>query len=142
MTKLETLEQEAYDNNINVYYRDITLDGFCIKDNVCINKHLGTVKKFWVLEHELQHLELDQLYTIESTDKQVAYRERKVNDAIIKKYQLDQLVLLSLRNGCDKWETCFECELPFELYDATLNYLKRKGLMDYEKSFDVAMYEV
>jgi hypothetical protein len=87
-------------------------------------------------------LELDQLYTIESTDKQVAYRERKVNDAIIKKYQLDQLVLFSLRNGCDKWETCFECELPFELYDATINYLRRKGLMNYEKSFDVAMYEV
>lgn len=129
MNRLEVLEQEVCDKNISLYYKDITLDGFCIQDNICIKKDLSQLKKFWVLEHELQHLELGALYTIDSPQRAVAYRERKVNDAIIKKYKLDQLVVQSFKAGLDKWELCFEMELPFELYDATINYLKRKGIL-------------
>jgi len=129
MTKLETLEQEAFDKNINIYYKDMTLDGFCIKDNVCINKGLSNLKKYWVLVHELEHLELNALYTIDSSTRSVAYYERKVNDSIIRKYKLDELLVKSFQYGIDKWELCNDFDLPFELYDATVNYLYRKGVL-------------
>ena len=129
LTRLERLEQEVSDKNISLYYRDTTLKGFCIKDNICISKNLDNVERFWVLEHELQHLELGQLYTIDSTNRQVAIKERKVNDAIIRKYKLDDLVIKSFQYGLTKWELCHDFEMPFELYDATIDYLKRKGMI-------------
>lgn len=127
LSKLEVLEQECMNKNINIYYRDISLDGFCIKDNICINKNAGPVKKFWVLEHELTHLELGALYTIDSTDRQVKYRERKVIDHIIKKYNLNYYVLENLKLGWDKWEICEGLEIPYELFDDVIDYLQRKG---------------
>ena len=126
LSKLEVLEQECMNKNINVYYRDISLDGFCIKDNICINKNAGPVKKFWVLEHELTHLELGALYTIDSTDRQVKYRERKVIDHIIRKYNLNYYVLENLKLGWDKWEICEGLEIPYELFDDVIDYLQRK----------------
>ena len=127
LSKLEVLEQECMNKNINVYYKDISLDGFCIKDNICINKNAGPVKKFWVLEHELTHLELGALYTIDSTDRQVKYRERKVIDHIIRKYNLNYYVLENLKLGWDKWEICEGLEIPYELFDDVIDYLQRKG---------------
>ena len=132
LSKLEQLEDEASKEKINIYYKNISLDGFCIKDNICINKAMCNTKKYWVLEHEYTHLKLGALYTLESKDIYIKKQERKVNDFIIKKHKLDQEVLACLKRGCDKDEICFGLNLPYEVFDATIDYMYRKGILHYE----------
>ena len=129
LSKLESLEQECYNKNINIYYLPITLDGFCIKDNICINKDFGPIHRFWVLEHEFTHLELNALYTLKSSATEVKKQELKVIEHIIKKHKLDYYVYENLKLGWDKWEICEGLEIPFELYDEVIKYLHRKGIL-------------
>ena len=106
----------------------ISLKGFCVGNNICINKNIADKSKFWVLLHELEHIKLGALYTIDSSERKVKICERKVNDAIIKKYNLDYLVYIFLRNGYGKYDICDTFDLDSEIYDATIDYIKRKGV--------------
>lgn len=86
-----------------------------------------------MLAHEVEHIKQDALYTIQSPTSYIKEQERKVNDAIIKKYNLDIQVLYYLIKGFDKWEICEHLDITYEIFDATFNYLQRKGKIRYEE---------
>ncbi len=137
MDRYEALDQEIYDNKITLYeYPLKSIDAFCTKfekkDYICINKNKSFDKfeKYWIVEHELEHIKNDTYYTAESKKQAILRRERKTNDAIIEKFDLATSTLKLIKEGLDSWEICELLEIPLDLYHHILNYIKRKGLIN------------
>ena len=79
-----------------------SVDAFCMrfekKDYICINKNKNhsRIEKYWLLEHELEHIKNDTFYTCENKRVAIQRRERKTNDALILKHGLvepNQMIL-------------------------------------------------
>ena len=134
MNKYEVLDQELYDLNIKLYERELkACDGFCVCYNnnryICVNEECNNFKKYWIAEHELEHLKTNSLYTIYNKKTTIRRCEMKANDALIEKLDLANKTLICLKKGMDKRETCQELELPPELFDHIYKYIIRKGML-------------
>ena len=136
MDKYEVLDQEVYDSGIKVCdYPLEVCEAFCVKlgkeKYICINsnKDFCKVKRYWLVQHELEHLNNNALYTAGSSKAKIRRAEMKANDALIRKLHLDVQVVECLKCGLDKWEICQELEILPELCDHIFNYIVRKGLL-------------
>lgn len=135
MDKYDMQNEEIYKYNILLYERPLQcVDAFCMrfekKDYICINnnKNFSKNSKYWMIEHELEHIKNDTFYTCENKKIAIQRRERKTNDALILKHGLVGPVLDCLKHGLDKWEICEHYEIPFDLFDHILDYIRRKEL--------------
>ena len=121
------LEQQACDDGINIDYLDTSIKGLCVGNNICIKKDLCNCEKFWVLAHELEHYNQDAFYTFATPYESIKAVERKINDSVIKKYNVASKIYNYLKRGCDMWEICCNLNITMDLFYATIDYLKRKG---------------
>ena len=135
MNKHEELDQELKNFNITVLGFPLNASkSFCMhfekKDYICINNsiEISNFEKYWVLEHELEHIKNNAFYNCNSKKKFIKKQEYKANDALIDKFNLASSTLELLKKGYAKWEICELLEIPDDLYEHTLNYILRKNL--------------
>lgn len=138
LTKYEELAQELFDFNIALYEQPLnTVDAFCTKVDkktyICINenKHFNNFDKYWITEHELEHIKNNAFYSVQNTKAYIRKREYKTNDAIVEKFDLATSTLSLLKQGLEKWEICEILEIPYDLYDHILNYISRKNIFNF-----------
>ena len=136
MNKYEIQSQELYDNNIQLFDFPLdTIDACCVnfdKNNyICINKNkdINNFEKYWITEHELEHIKNNALYEPNASKLTIRRREYKANDALIKKHNLASSTMEFLKLGLSKSEICEELQIPSDLFDHIINYIKRKGIM-------------
>lgn len=100
------------------------------KDYICINNNIeiSNFEKYWVLEHELEHIKNNAFYYCNSKKKFIKKQEYKANDALVDKFNLASSTLELLKKGYCKWEICEMLEIPDDLYEHTLDYILRKNL--------------
>lgn len=139
LNKYEILEQEIYDNNISLYEYPLNqIDAFCTKvdtkDYICVNntKDYSKLEKYWIIEHELEHVKTRSYYTVNSSRQVLLRKERKANDSLIEKFNLASSTFELLAQGLEKWEICELLEITQELYEHIVNYIKRKMKCTYE----------
>ncbi|MCR5786205.1 MAG: hypothetical protein K6G28_00665 [Acholeplasmatales bacterium] len=136
MTKNELQLQHLFINNIALdYFPMDTIEALCVNINnekrICLNsnRERSSITEFWIIEHELAHLETDALYTINSKSKYIDKMERKANDNMILKFGLPDKVLKCLKYGLTKYEISEQLEITYEVIDSCIDYLYRKGLI-------------
>lgn len=122
----------------------ITIDEFDLKScnalTLCLNgkyyiainsnKNFSEMWKFWIIEHEIEHIKHGTFYHMNDDKFIINKNERITNDALVTKLGLIQPVLDSIYRGLDKWEICSNLEMPYEIYDCCIDYIKRKELMN------------
>ncbi len=133
LTKYEELAQELFDFDISLYEHPLnTVDALCIKFEkkpyICINKNknFNKFEKYWITEHELEHIKNNAFYSVQNKKAYIRNQEYKANDAIVEKFDLAASTLSLLKQGLERWEICELLEIPYDLYDHILNYIKRK----------------
>jgi hypothetical protein len=136
MNKFEIQSQELYDNNIQLFDFPLdTIDACCVnfdKNNyICINKNrdYSSIDKYWITEHELEHIKTNSFYSVDTSKLSIKRREYKANDALIKKHNLATSTIELIKLGLCKSEICEELQIPLDLFDHIINYIKRKGIM-------------
>ncbi len=136
LTKYEELAQELFDFDISLYEQPLnTVDAFCTKIEkkpyICINKNknFNKFEKFWITEHELEHIKNNAFYSVQNKKTYIRNREYKANDALVEKFDLASSTISLLKQGLERWEICETLEIPYDLYDHILNYIKRKNLI-------------
>lgn len=135
ITKYEELDQELYDHNIELIKRDMSVKAFCTrfdkKSYICINPNAcnSKIDEFWTTEHELEHLTNNALYTAVASKATIKAREYKANDSLIKKFNLVEPTIQYIKKGLDKWEICEILEIPYDIFEHIINYIKRKNLL-------------
>lgn len=92
------------------------------------NKNFSEWKKFWLIQHELEHIKHGTFYHINDDKYIINKNERITNDALINKLGLVVPVFEALIKGFDKWEICTEMQIPYEVYDCVVDYINRRGL--------------
>lgn len=135
LTKYEELAQELFDNDIELLEHPLDhVDAFCLKyENnpyICINqnKDFSKLEKFWLTEHELEHVKNNAFYSVYNKKTYIRNKEYKANDALVEKFGLATSTLRYLKQGLDKWEICSILEIPFDLFDHIVHYIKRKRM--------------
>lgn len=136
LNRYEMQDQELYDNNILLYELPLnTIDACCVnfdKNNyICINKNkdINKFDKYWITEHELEHIKNNALYDSNASKLTIRRREYKANDALIKKHNLATSTIELIKLGLCKLEICEELQIPLDLFDHIINYIKRKEIM-------------
>lgn len=94
------------------------------------NKKFSEWMKFWLIQHELEHIKHGTFYHINDDKFIINKNERITNDAVITKLGIIKPVLECLYKGIDKWEICSYYGIPYEIYDCCIDYIKRKGLSE------------
>lgn len=136
MTRNELQLQHLFINNIALDYFPMEhIEALCVNINndkrICLNsnKERSSTTEFWMIEHELAHLEADALYKINSKSKYINKLERKANDRMILKFNLPNQVLELLKQGLDIYEICEALELTYDVVDCCIDYLYRKNMI-------------
>lgn len=92
------------------------------------NKNFSECMRFWLIQHELEHIKNGTFYHMNDDKYIINKNERITNDAVITKLGIVTPILESINKGADKWKICSDYDIPSEIYDYCLNYIKRKGL--------------
>lgn len=136
MTRNELQLQELYDNDITLdHYPLNNIDALCVNlDNekrICLNsnKQYSSTSEFWIIEHELSHLETNALYSLNSSARTIKKLERKANDRMILKYDLPNKILNLIKKGYEKDEIREALDLTYDVIDYVIDYLYRKEMM-------------
>lgn len=129
----ELQDQELKLNNIEVYERDLkTVEALTVlvDKNYYIGIKKGYNKEFnyWLIEHELEHIKNKTFYNTSSSEYVINKNERITNDAVILKNGLASSVQELLDKGLSKQEICMQLKIPDELYELTVQLIKRKTL--------------
>jgi Zn-dependent peptidase ImmA (M78 family) len=134
LTRNEKQLEYLKDNNITLdYFPMQEVRGLCCiynkQKHICLNSNsvLSHTSEFWVIEHELAHLESKALYTLNSSTREIKKAERKANDKMILKYDLPLKVLDLLKRGFEKCEIVEHLEITYNVIDSCIDYLYRKG---------------
>lgn len=136
MTRNELQLQHLFINNISLdYFPMESIEALCVNINnekrICLNsnKERSSTLEFWIIEHELAHLENDALYKITSKSKYIDKMERKANDNMILKFDMPNKVLELLKKGYERFEICEALEITFDVVDCCIDYLYRKNMI-------------
>lgn len=134
MTRNELQAQYLYNSNIALdYFKMDNIEAFCCvlndKKHICISpkRERSKTSEFWLIEHELSHLDNQALYSFGASSSTIAKAERKANDKMILKFDLPNQVLKLLKRGFEKYEICNYLELTYDVIDCCIDYLYRKG---------------
>jgi len=135
MTRNEKQLQYLYDKGIALDYFPLNnLDAFCVdlgNDNnrICLNsnKKYSSISEFWMIEHELSHLEQKALYNLNSSALTIKKYERKANDKMILKFDLPNKILELLKIGYSSNDIKEYLEITENVFESCIDYLLRKG---------------
>lgn len=92
------------------------------------NKNFSEYARFWLIQHELEHIKHGTFYHMNDDKFIINKSERITNDAVITKLGLVLPVIDAMIRGLDKWEICEGLEIPYEVYDCCIDYINRRGL--------------
>ncbi len=144
MDKYKLLEAELLLHNISIVEYDLKQsDSFTIKDKdryyIVLNKNKNylDVERYWIIEHELEHIKNGTFYKASSNDYAVNENERRTNDALIKKLALDKKYINSIINDVSIEEFSQRQELTNEIIDNIKNYIDRELLHIYDNALKI-----
>lgn len=144
MNNYKLLQAELKQYNISVIDYDFKdIESFTIKsDNQYIiainkNKSFTELEKYWIIEHELEHIKNGTFYNLNSSTSIVNELETKTNDALIKKLSLDKKYILELiENGNDE-NISQKLKLTNEILEKIKNYIDRQCLKIYHNAITI-----
>ena len=99
------------------------------KYHIGINKDLPNLDRYWILEHELEHIKNKTLYSATDDAYTINQKERITNDAMILKFGLPSKILKMLESGKNKDEICKELNITEKVYDYSYEYIIRRYLI-------------
>ncbi|MCM1556800.1 MAG: hypothetical protein NC087_04620 [Anaeroplasma bactoclasticum] len=144
MDKYKLLEAELLLYNISVIDYDLKeCDSFTVKDKdkyyIVLNKNKKylNIEKFWIIEHELEHIKNGTVYKASSGDQLIKEKEEITNDALIKKLGLDKKYIISMINDVSIEEFSQKLELNNNIIDNIKNYIDRELLHIYSNAFKI-----
>lgn len=135
--ELEELDIKVYDYDLRTCNAlTVLVDG---KYYIGINKNenFSEIMRFWLIQHELEHIKHGTFYHINDDKFIINKNERITNDAVITKLGIITPILESLHKGANKWEICSNYDIPSEIYDYCIDYIKRKGLTSLSSYIDL-----
>lgn len=144
MDKYKLLEAELLLYNISIVEYDLKeSDSFTIKDKdryyIVLNKNKKflDVERYWIIEHELEHIKNGTFYKAYSNDYVVNDNERHTNDSLIKKLDLDKKYINSIINDVSI-ENFSQCqELTNEIIGNIKSYIDRELLHIYNNAIKI-----
>ncbi len=139
--ELDELGIEVYDYDLKTCNAlTVLVDG---KYYIGINKNkdFSEMMKFWLIQHELEHIKHGTFYHMNDDKFIINKNERITNDAVITKLGIITPILECMYKGADKWEICSYYDLPFEIYDYCLDYIRRKGLTTMKNCVDLLCHK-
>lgn len=127
------LDKELKIVNAKVYEYDFkTCNAVVLKKDgyyyIGIRKGMSELERYWVLEHELEHIKQKAMYQDGDCAYIINKKERITNDALILKLGLPSRVYELLMGKKEKTEICQILGLSDDVFEYTLNYLKRNQL--------------
>lgn len=93
-----------------------------------INDSLSENDRFWILEHELEHIKTKTLYHPNDDKHTINQKERITNDNLVLKFGLPTIVYKMLLAGYKKEEIIEKLEITENVFDCTFNYIIRNKL--------------
>lgn len=144
MNNYKLLEAELKQYNISVYDYDFKdIESFTIKTGnqyiiaINKNKNFTELEKYWIIEHELEHIKNGTFYSLSSSATSVNKLETKTNDSLIKKLSLDKKYILELiENGNDE-NISQKLKLTNEILEKIKNYIDRQCLKIYHNAITI-----
>ena len=137
--ELDILNIKVYDYELETCNAlTVLVDG---KYYIGINKNSPEWLRFWLIQHELEHIKNGTFYHINDDKYIINKNERITNDAVVTKLGIVTTILEWLNKGADKEEICSYYNLPLEIYDHCINYIKRKTLTSLHKYVDLLCYK-
>lgn len=98
------------------------------KYHIGINQNLPGLDRYWILEHEVEHIKNHTLYTANDDSYTINQKERITNDALVLKFGLPAIIYKLLAAGSTKKEICQELNITENIYNYTYNYIVRNKL--------------
>ena len=124
--ELKVVNAEVMDFNfINFESTVVQLDD---KYYIGINENLSELDRFWILEHELEHIKNKTLYHPGEDKFIINKKERITNDAMILKLGLPAEVYKLLKAGLNKDEIMSRMKITESVFDYTYDYIVRNFL--------------
>lgn len=93
-----------------------------------INKELSEINRYWILEHELEHIKTKTLYHPDDDKFTINKKERITNDSLVLKFGLPATIYKMLAAGKKKDEIIKELNITKDIYDYSFNYIIRNYL--------------
>lgn len=144
----ESLEKELESLDIKVYDYDLkTCNALTLRIEgkyyiaINSNKDFSKLMRFWLIQHELEHIKHGTFYHMNDDKFIINKNERITNDALILKLGLVEPVLEANIKGLDKWEICEGLEIPYEVYDCVIDYINRKGLSNMKNAVELLCHK-
>ncbi len=132
MDKYKLLEAELLLYNISIVEYDLKeSESFTIKNQdryyIVLNKNKKylDIERYWIIEHELEHIKNKTFYKLESDDDLINQEERRTNDQLIKKLSLDKKYLNLMLNNTPNEEISQILELTDDALENIKNYIER-----------------
>lgn len=134
MNPVEIVIKEINLKNIKIYEYDFKtcnavtffMDGYY---HIGIKKWISSAEKFWLLEHELEHIVTGSTYHVNDDAFIINKAEREANDRMLAKSRLVTPIYEAILKGYSKDEICKMYNLPSEIYDCSIQRIKRNLLM-------------
>ena len=124
--ELEIVKAEVQDYNFKNFESTVVqLDD---KYYIGINKNLSELDRFWILEHELEHIKNHTLYNPDDDNFTINQKERITNDAMILKLGLPAEVYKLLKAGLNKDEIMSRMKITESVFDYTYTFIIRNYL--------------
>ena len=98
------------------------------KYHIGINSNLSNIERFWILEHELEHIKNHTLYKLNDDAYTINQKERITNDAMILKFGLPATIFKMLESGMSKDEICNRIKITESVFDYTYTFIIRNYL--------------
>lgn len=144
MNNYKLLQAELKQYNISVIDYDFKdIESFTIKsDNQYIiainkNKNFTDLERYWIIEHELEHIKNGTFYNLNSSASTVNGLETKTNDALIKKLSLDKKYILELIENGTNENISQKLNLTNEILEKIKNYIDRQCLKIYHNAITI-----
>ena len=98
------------------------------KYHIGINQDLPRLERYWILEHEVEHIKNHTLYTSSDDAYTINQKERITNDALVLKFGLPTKIYKMLESGMEKDEICKELNITENVYNYSCIYIIRNYL--------------
>lgn len=103
------------------------------KKYICISDKLTENEAFYVVAHELCHLELNNNYELEKGPFRIAMAERETNDRMLNQLGLVSDVIKLKLAGVTYDEIKKELQIPDDVFELAMQHIYRRVLNLYEK---------
>ena len=140
----ERLNEEIRTNNIEILeypFSSINAVSLLIDNKYYIvinsNKEFSKKMKYWIIEHELEHIKNNTMYKIYDKEYIIKLNEVKTDDAVILKNGIVSKVLSMLVDGLDKYEISSYLNVPVNIIDNCIFLINRRRLTNMNNLIDL-----